>query len=286
MAELLRAADGRDGLLITLTEKFDAAALAQLPESVRIIATYSVGLDHIDLNAAARCGLTVTNTPDVLTSATAEIAVLLVLGACRRAGEGERMLRERRWGPWSPTGFLGSDLAGKAVGILGLGRIGQAIAARLAPFGVTLHYHSRKEVDPALAHGAHYHRSAAELFRVSQILIVAAASTAETRGIMDRSALAALPKGAYLVNVARGDLIDETAVFDALASGHLAGAGLDVYRNEPDIDPRWREFDNAFLLPHLGSATLETRVAMGMRALDNLDDFFDGRRPRDQVVPI
>lgn len=283
--DLLRAAAGRDGLLISLTEKMDAAALAQLPDSVRIIATYSVGLDHIDLPAAARRGVIVTNTPDVLTDATAEIAVLLTLGACRRAAEGERMLRENRWGPWSPTGFLGSDLAGKAVGILGLGRIGQAIANRLAPFRVALHYHSRKPVEPALACAARYHPTPGDLFRMSQILIVAAASTPETRGIIDAAALAALPKGAFLINIARGDLVDEDAVFEALQSGHLAGVGMDVYRNEPNIDPRWRQLEPGFLLPHLGSATVETRIAMGMRALDNLDDHFDGRRPRDQVVP-
>jgi glyoxylate reductase len=283
--DLLRAAADRDGLLISLTEKMDAAALAELPGSVRIIATYSVGLDHIDLQAAARRGVIITNTPDVLTDATAEIAVLLTLGACRRAGEGERMIREGRWGAWSPTGFLGTDLNGKSVGILGLGRIGQAIAGRLAPFRVALHYHNRRIVDPSLAHGARYCRTLGELFAASEILIVAAASTPETRGIINAAALAALPKGAFLINVARGDLVDEPAVFEALERGHLAGVGMDVYRDEPSIDPRWRQLESAFLLPHLGSATLETRIAMGMRALDNLDDFFDGRRPRDQVVP-
>ena len=191
------------------------------------------------------------------------------------------MLRENRWGPWSPTGFLGTDLVGKAVGILGLGRIGQAIAARLQPFGVNLHYHSRR---PVPNQAATYHATAMDLFRASQILIIAAASTPETRNIIDETALAALPKGAYLINIARGDLVVEEAVFAALSRGHLAGAGIDVYRNEPGIDPRWRQFENVFLLPHLGSATAETRIAMGMRALDNLDAYFRGERPRDQVV--
>ena len=279
---LLHAMAGMDAALIALTDKLSATVIKALPDSVRMLATFSVGLDHIDLAAAAARGLVIANTPDVLTDATAEMAVLLTLGACRRIGEGERMVRGGHWGAWSPTGFLGIGLTGRHVGILGLGRIGQAIAQRLAPFGVHVHYHARKLVD---APGLTYHSTPLDLFRASQIVIVAAASTPETRHIVNASTLAAMAPGGVLVNIARGDLVDEEAVFAALKSGHLSGAGLDVYQNEPRIDQRWLEFDQVLLSPHLGSATIETRVAMGMRALDNLDDFFNHRRPRDQVIP-
>jgi len=279
---LLAAMDGMDAALIALTDKFTAPVIGALPDRLRMLATFSVGVDHIDLAAAARRGLVITNTPDVLTDATAEMAVLLTLGACRRIGEGERMVRGGQWGAWSPTGFLGTGLTGRHVGILGLGRIGQAIAHRLAPFGVHLHYHARRPVDVP---GLTYHATPLELFQASQIIIIAAASTAETRHIVNQRHLAAMAPGGVLINIARGDLVDEEAVFAALKSGHLAGAGLDVYQNEPRIDPRWLEFDQVLLSPHLGSATIETRVAMGMRALDNLDDFFNHRRPRDQVIP-
>jgi glyoxylate reductase len=278
----LAAMAGMDAALIALTDKLTASVIGALPDSVRMLATFSVGLDHIDLNAAAERGLIITNTPDVLTDATAEMAVLLTLGACRRIGEGERMVRGGHWGAWSPTGFLGVGLTGRHVGILGLGRIGQAIAQRLAPFGVHLHYHSRR---PLNVPGLTYHATPLDLFRASQIIIVAAASTPETRHIVNADHLAAMTPGGFLVNIARGDLVDEAAVFAALKSGHLAGAGLDVYQNEPRIDQNWLDFDQVLLSPHLGSATIETRVAMGMRALDNLDDFFNHRRPRDQVVP-
>jgi glyoxylate reductase len=281
-ANLLAAMKGMDAALVALTDKFSAPVIEALPDCVRMLATFSVGLDHIDLQAAAKRGLVIANTPDVLTDATAEMAVLLTLGACRRIGEGERMLRGGHWGAWSPTGFLGTGLTGRHVGILGLGRIGQAIAQRLAPFGVHLHYHSRRPVD---APGLTYHATPFDLFGTSQIMIIAAASTPETRHIVNKGHLAAMVPGGILVNIARGDLVDEDAVFAALKSGHLAAAGLDVYQNEPKIDPRWLEFDQVLLSPHLGSATIETRVAMGMRALDNLDDFFNHRRPRDQVVP-
>jgi glyoxylate reductase len=279
---LLAALSGMDAALIALTDKMTATVIKAIPDSVRMLATFSVGLDHIDMKAAAERGLVIANTPDVLTDATAEMAVLLTLGACRRIGEGERMVRGGHWGAWSPTGFLGIGLTGRHVGILGLGRIGQAIAQRLAPFGVQLHYHARKAID---APGLTYHATPLDLFRASQIVIVAAASTPETRHIVNAANLAAMAPGGVLVNIARGDLVDEEAVFAALNSGHLAGAGLDVYQNEPKIDQRWLDFDQVLLSPHLGSATIETRGAMGMRALDNLDDFFDHRRPRDQVVP-
>jgi lactate dehydrogenase-like 2-hydroxyacid dehydrogenase len=282
---LLSRAAACEALLIGAVERLDAHTIRELVKSIKIVATHSVGFEHIDIEAARAVGLVITNTPDVLTDATAELAVLLVLAACRRSGEGERILRGSRWPVISKTGLLGRGLSGKRVGILGLGRVGLAIAARLVPFGVNLHYHSRRQVEAARSLGAAYHSTPLALFRVSDILIVAASATAQTRNIVDRAALAALPAGAFLVNIARGELVDEEAVFSALMDGHLAGAGIDVFANEPDINPRWLEFENVALLPHLGSATLETRLAMGMRALDNLDAYFRGERPRDQVAP-
>jgi lactate dehydrogenase-like 2-hydroxyacid dehydrogenase len=281
--ELLSTLADQDAALITLTERFDQALIAQLDPKLRIVATFSVGIDHIDLDAAHARGLAVTNTPDVLTDATAEIAILLTLGACRRAAEGLRMVRDNSWSGWSPIAFLGSNLKDKRVGILGFGRIGQAIAQRLRPFGVDLHYHSRRPVDAPDMPPVHYHDTFSGLCAASDILIIAAASTPETRHIVNRETLSALTPGAILVNVARGDLVDEDAVFEALETGRLSAVGADVFKNEPTIDPRWRQIDRAFLLPHLGSATLETRIAMGMRALDNLIDFFAGRTPRDLV---
>ena len=282
---LLSHAASCNALLIGAAERLDAETIRQLVTSIKIVATHSVGFEHIDIEAARAAGLVITNTPDVLTDATAETAVLLALTACRRSGEGERIVRRNQWRAISRTGMLGHGLSGKRVGILGLGRVGLAVAARLVPFGVSLHYHSRRQVQAAQGLGAAYHATALDLFRVSDVLIVTAAATPQTRNIVDRVALAALPAGAYLVNIARGELVDEEAVFAALASGHLAGAGIDVFINEPDINPRWLEFENVALLPHLGSATVETRTAMGMRALDNLDAYFRGERPRDQVVP-
>ncbi len=282
---LLDHAANSEAMLISVAERLDADLIRELARTVKIVASYSVGLDHIDLEAARAAGLIITNTPEVLTDATAELALLLVLAACRRTGEGERIVRAQQWQAMSKTGLLGVSLKGKRVGVLGLGRVGQAVAARLVPFGVSLHYHSRKEVDAARKLGATYHPTALELFRVSDILVVAASATPQTRNIVDRTALATLPAGAYLVNIARGELVDEEAVFAALESGHLAGAGIDAFVNEPEINPRWLGFENVALLPHLGSATIETRTAMGMRALDNLDAFFRGERPGDQVVP-
>ncbi len=282
--ELAAALIGQDGALVSLTEKCDAQLIAGAPETLRILATYSVGVDHIDIDAARRRGLIVTNTPDVLTDATAEIAVLLTLAAARRAGEGERMVREGRWQRWSPTGFLGTGLVGKQVGILGLGRIGRAIAARLKPFGVDLHYHSRNPVDAPEISALTYHPSSLDLFSACDVVIIAAAATAQTRHIVNAAAIDALGPQGVLVNVSRGDLVDEDALISALTDGRLAAAGLDVFQGEPNIDERWRTIRNVFLLPHLGSATIETRIAMGMRALDNLDQFFAGGEPADRVA--
>jgi glyoxylate reductase len=283
-ADLLGAADGFDGLLITPTEKCGAHTIAALPQGVRILSTFSVGYDHIDLDAAKARGIAVTNTPDVLTDATADITLLLLLGAARGASWGERMVRTGTWGAWAPTAPLGHGVTAKRLGIIGMGRIGRAVAKRARAFDMEIHYHNRSRLAADLEDGARFHASLGELLSVSDFLSINCASTAETRGMIDEAAIARLPPGAILVNSARGDIVDDDAVIAALQSGALAAAGLDVFRNEPDIDPRYRDLDNAFLLPHLGSATVETRIAMGMRAVDNLEAFFNGERPKDLLT--
>lgn len=280
-AQLIARATGQDALLVTVTDRLDKATIEKLPSSVRIIASFSVGTDHIDIKAANAHHIAVTNTPDVLTDATADIALLLMLGAARGAAQGMTAIRENTWANWAPTGMLGISLTGKRLGIFGMGRIGQAVAARARAFGMTIHYHNRHPVDfPE----ATYHPTLTGMLAHSDFLSINCASTSETRGSINAETLACLPKRAIIVNTARGDIINDDALIAAVQSGRLAAIGLDVFQNEPNIDPRYRTLANAFLLPHLGSATVETRNAMGHRALDNLDDFFAGRPPRDRVV--
>ena len=282
--EIVAAAQGCDGLLITSADNFRTDLMSRLPASVKIVATFSVGYEHVNLAAARERRIAVTNTPDVLTGATADIAMLLILGAARGASWGERMIRENRWNSWSPVWPLGHDVSGRRLGILGLGRIGQALAKRARGFDMELHYHNRQEIDPALACGACYHPRLEDMLPLCDYLSVNCASTPGTRNLINDKTIALLPDGAIIVNSARGDIIDDDALIAALKSGKLAAAGLDVFRGEPNIDRRYREIENIFLLPHLGSATLETRVAMGMRAADNLDAFFAGKRPRDLLT--
>lgn len=282
-ASLIAAAAGCDALLVTPADKITPELIEALPASIRIIATFSVGFDHIDLPAARARGLTVTNTPDVLTDATADIAMLLMLGAARGASWGERMVREAAWSSWSPTKPLGLDVSGKRLGILGMGRIGQATAKRARAFDMQIHYFSRQPVASEEALGAIYHATPEALAPQSDFLSIHCASTPQTRGLVNAKLLALLPSPCVLVNTARGDIVDDDALISALTSGQLAAAGLDVYRNEPNIDPRYRSLQNAFLLPHLGSATGDTRIAMGMRAADNLEAFFGGKVPGDKL---
>jgi glyoxylate reductase len=281
-ATLLSRAKEQDGLLATVTDRLDANTIAQLPDTIGIIASFSVGTDHIDLEAAKARGIIVTNTPDVLTDATADIALLLMLGAARGASAGMAAIRENSWANWAPTGMLGISLTGKRLGILGMGRIGQAVAKRARALGMVIHYHNRHPVESE--RDATFHSTLAGLLVQSDFLSINCASTAETRGLINAATLAHLPHGAIVINTARGDIINDDALIAALESGHLAAIGLDVFNNEPRIDPRYRNLERAFLLPHLGSATLETRNAMGFRALDNLDDHFAGRPPRDRVA--
>lgn len=281
--DLIARARGKDGLLVTPADRLNADIIGRLPSSIRIVASFSVGYDHVDVKAAEARRLPITNTPDVLTDATADIALLLILGAARGAAAGMAAIRDNTWKNWAPTGMLSMDIAGKRLGILGMGRIGQAVARRARVFGMTIHYHNRKKLDAGTEQGAVFHATAEDLFGASDVLSIHCASTPETRRLVNAKTIALLPKGAIVVNTARGDIVDDEALISALQSGHLRAIGLDVYTNEPNIDPRYRTLENAFLLPHLGSATVETRNAMGFRALDNLDDFFAGREPRDRV---
>ena len=283
-ADIPHLAAGMDGILCTITDRLSAAVIAALPASLRILATFSVGFEHIDLAAAKARGLPVTNTPGALTEATADIAFLLLLGAARRAWEGERLLRQDGWQGWAPTQLMGVELAGKRLGIVGMGRIGQAVAHRAQAFGMQVHYTGRAERDLPPAIAARYHAQDSDMLPLCQFLSLHMASNAETRRWLNAERIARLPKGAIVVNTARGDVVDDEALIAALASRHLAAAGLDVYAGEPNLDKRYLALDNTMLLPHLGSATFETRCAMGFKALDNLDAFFAGKEPPDRVA--
>ncbi len=282
--ELVAAAEGAAAILPCHTEHLTAEVIAKLPASVRAICNYSVGVDHVDLAAARARGIIVTNTPDVLSDATAEIAILLMLGAAHRAGEGERLVRDATWKDWSPSFMVGRQVTGKRLGVVGMGRVGQVVARRARGFEMEIHYHNRRPLDPAAEAGAVYHESLDSLLGVSDVLSLNCPATPETKGLLDAETIARLPDGAIVVNTARGALVDDEDLIAALASGKVAAAGLDVYNNEPDIHPGYRELPNTFLLPHIGSATLETRDAMGFRALDNMDAIFAGRAAKDRVV--
>jgi lactate dehydrogenase-like 2-hydroxyacid dehydrogenase len=282
--ELLALAQGADALLPCHTEHLSKEAIGRLPDSLRIIANFSVGVDHVDLAAAKARGIVVTNTPEVLSDATAEIAVLLMLGAARRASEGERLIRANLWKTWSPAFMVGTQVTGKRLGIVGMGRVGQTFARKVQGLDMDVHYHNRRPLDAAQAYGATYHAELESLLEVSDFLSLHCPATPETENLLDADRIARLPKGAIVVNTARGAIVDEDALIAALRVGRVAAAGLDVYKNEPHIRPEFSELDNVFLLPHVGSATRETRDAMGFRALDNLDAFFAGREPRDRVA--
>ena len=271
-AALAKAAEGSQILFCSLTEKIDAALIAHLAPSLKVIATLSVGVEHVDLAAAERFGVHVLNTPDVLSEATAEVAMMLILNACRRAYESDHLVRSGQWTGWSPTQMLG------------LGRIGQHVARRAAPFGLEIHYHNRRQLPPEAEAGAIYHASSDALLRHSDIFCIAAPSVPELKGFLDARRIALLPKDAVVVNVARGDMVDDEALIAALKTRKLFAAGLDVYRGEPRLDPRYRALPNAFLASHIGSATVETRDAMGFLLLDGLKALEEGRRPHNLVV--
>jgi len=275
--ELLAAAEGHRAILCCSSERFTPEVIERLPASVAIIATFSVGYEHIDVDAARARGIVVTNTPDVLTDATADVAMLCLLGAARRASEGDRMVREGRWESWTTTMMLGTHLGGKRLGIFGMGRIGRAVAQRARGFGMEIHYHNRSRLAPELEQGATFHATAESFLPCCDFLSINAPSTPETVKFLDAARIALLPDGAVVANSARGNMVDDDALIAALRSGKVSAAGLDVFDGEPNLDPRYRELDNTLLLPHIGSATHETRNAMGFCCLDNIDAFYAGR---------
>jgi len=283
--ELLHMAAQADAILPCHTEKFPAETIALLPSRVKAIANFSVGVDHVDLEAARQKQVIVTNTPDVLSDATAEIAMLLMLGAARRASEGERIMRNHLWKDWSPAFMVGQQITGKRLGILGMGRVGQVVAKRARGFDMSIHYHNRRPVDAELAAGAVYHDSVEALLTEIDVLSIHCPASEQTRGLLNAEHLATMHKNAIIVNTSRGGVVDDDALIDALKSGSIAAAGLDVYNGEPDhIHPEYSKLDNVFLLPHIGSATHETRNAMGYRAIDNLIAIFNGEEPEDRVA--
>jgi lactate dehydrogenase-like 2-hydroxyacid dehydrogenase len=276
-AALLEHSVGAAAILTCATDAWPAPLIARLPDGVHAIATYSAGYEHIDLAAASARGITVTNTPDVLTEATADIAMLCLLGAARRAAEGETMVRTASWCGWTPTQLLGLDLQGATLGIVGMGRIGQAVAQRARAFGMHVHYHGRRRLPAHLERGAVFHPVLQSLLPACRFLSLHCPATAATTRMINTATLAQLPRGAVLVNTARGTLLDDEAVLAALDGGQLFAVGLDVYDGEPNLHPGYRTRRNCFLLPHLGSATVATRNAMGFRCLDNLDAILAGR---------
>ncbi len=282
--EIVSRGQEADAIVCCVADKMTSAVFSRLPPRVRIVASFGVGTDHLDLAAARARGVVVTNTPEVLTDATAEVALLLLLGAARRAYEGQDMLRSGRWTGWTPTQLMGRQLSGKRLGIIGMGRIGQAMARRARGFGVEIHYTDQVRLPPEKEEGAIFHPTIEDLLPLSQLLSVHAPSTPETRHLLDSRRLALLPRGAIVVNSARGDLVDDEALIAALRSGQVGAAGLDVFQGEPAVNPGYRALENTFLLPHMGSATIETREAMGFRALDNVDAVLAGRAARDRVA--
>ncbi len=280
--ELVKAAHGKDAIVTTSMDKFSASVINGLPQSVRLISTVSAGFEHIDLVAAKHRDIVVTNTPGVLTDATADIALLLILGAARGAGWGHRMVLEDRWPAPSMVKPLASDVSGQKLGILGMGRIGQAVAKRALAFNMAIHYHNRKPVNDIP--GAVYHDRFEDMLPHIDFLSINCALTEETRGLVDTKALSKLPKGAIVVNTSRGGVVNDEDLIAALKSGHIAAAGLDVFNNEPNIDKRYRDIDNVFMLPHLGSATYRTRDAMGFLAFENVQAFFSGQPPMNRIA--
>lgn len=280
---LIEGASGMDAILCCNADRFDAATIAALPDSVKVIGTFSVGTDHIDLPALAARAIALCNTPDVLTEATAELSMLLLLAAARRAGQGERIVRAGGWTGWAPTQLMGTQVSGKRLGIFGMGRIGQSLARMARGFGIEVHYRNRSRLPPELEQGAVYHDNDASFLATSQMLSLNAPGGTATRHWLCAERIALLPRGAIVTNVARGSLIDEAALIEAMRSGHVAFAGLDVFEGEPAVNPGLLTLENAVLLPHLGSATTQTRDAMGHLALDGIDAVLAGREPANLV---
>jgi len=271
--KLIELSHGCDGVLSALTDKLDEKTINKLPDSVKILSNFAVGFGNIDLEAAKKRNIIVTNTPEVLTDATAEIGILLILGACRRASEGIQGAKDANW-KWSADYLIGKQLTGARLGILGMGRIGQKIANIAKSLGMVVHYHNRSKLSSEKEQGSIYHDNLKSLMEVSDVLSVCCPASKETINLINKETLEYLPKGAVVTNVARGDIVDDEALIDALDRRKVYAVGLDVYKGEPNLNPGYLKHKTAFILPHLGSATKETRTAMANLAIDNLNEFF------------
>ena len=281
---LLAKAEGADALLILPSESMSAEVISRLPESVKVVATFSVGFEHIDCDAAKQRGIAFGNTPEVLNDCTADIAMMLLLATARRAHECETILRGGGWTGMAPTWMLGTKVTGQRLGIVGMGRIGQAMAKRARGFDMEIHYHNRTRLPAALEQGATYHADASQMLPLVTFLSMHCPLSPETRHWLNAERIARLPDGAIVINTARGPVIDEAALIAALQSGKLGGAGLDVFEREPQVPAELTAMRNVFLMPHMGSATLETRNAMGFKCCDNIDAYFAGRELPSRIA--
>ena len=281
--DVLMQAGDADAVLCCPGDSLNAAAIGKLPGSVKVIGTFSVGYDHIDVPAAKARGIAVCNTPDVLSVATAECAMLLILAAARRAGEGERLVRSGNWHGWGPLQLLGTQVSGRKLGIFGMGRIGRELARIARGFQMQVHYRDMARLPEQLEAGAVFHDSDASFLPQCEVLSLHAPGGASTQRWLNAERIAQLPKGAVVANAARGGLVDDEALIAALRSGHVAAAGLDVYDGEPQVNQDYLALENVVLLPHLGSATVQTRHAMGMLALDGIAAVLAGKRPSNLV---
>ena len=281
-SKVIEMSQGCDAVLTSLTDKMDKETIDKLPDSVKIISNFAVGFGNIDLDAAKKRGIVVTNTPEVLSDATAEIGILLILGACRRAAEGINSAREGGW-KWSADYLIGKQLTGTRLGILGMGRIGQKIAKIAKSLGMIIHYHNRSKLSDEKEDGAIYHDNLKSLFSVTDVLSICCPATKETENLINKETVEYFPKGAVITNVARGDIVDDEALIDALIRRKIYAVGLDVYKNEPNLNSGYLKIKTAFILPHLGSATKDTRIAMANLAIDNIDEFFNTGNCKNKV---
>jgi len=286
-AELVDAVKTCDVLVPTITDKIDAGLLGQAGENLKLIANFGAGIDHIDVETARQRGILVSNTPDVVTEDTADMAMALLMAVVRKIPQGLQAMQSGEWTGWSPTAYLGGRLGGRRLGILGMGRIGQAVARRASAFGMQIHYHNRRRLRPEIEDtlGATYWESLDQMVARMDILSINCPHTPSTFHLMNARRLRLLKPSAVIVNTSRGEVIDENALTRMLRANELAGAGLDVYEHGTDINPRLRELENVVLLPHMGSATLEGRIEMGEKVIINIKTYADGHRPPDMVVP-
>lgn len=285
-AELIEAVANADVLIPTITDRIDAAILSQAAPSMRLIANFGTGVDHIDLATARSRGITVTNTPNVLTEDTADMTMALILAVPRRLVEGERLLRTNEWQGWTPTFMLGHRIWGKRLGIIGMGRIGQAVAKRAKAFGCQIHYHNRRRLHPEIEGEleATYWESLDQMLARMDIITVHCPHTPATFHLLSARRLKLLQPHAYVVNTSRGEIVDENALIRMLEKNELAGAALDVFEHEPMVNPKLLKMDNVVLLPHMGSATIEGRIDMGEKVIVNIKTFIDGHSPPDRVL--